>query len=423
MISFEIPERVKQEQQMAAMLAEQAMRPISRDMDEGEHEAVPEDFIKMIWPVMQDATKKQLERSKQAGNGDKKRDKKKDTPNYAQVRQLHTIEALAWGDEGIYLTLPGPGLGGIAVQAAGTPEQKERFLGKFTDGEPRWGAMAITESGAGSDNSAIVTTARHDEASNEWVLNGEKIFCTGGKRALLDSDGFVVVWATLDKEAGRSGIKSFVVEAGTPGIEVTKVEHKLGIRASDTVSLLLKDCRIPYDNILGRAEIAKPGSKSTKGFKSAMKTFDASRPTVAAMATGVARAAVEFVIETLAENGVQIRYDAPPYELTAIERDVIDMEAQLRAMWLLTLRAGTMIDLGLPNALESSMCKAKAGKMVTWITQKAVEVLGPMGYSREWLVEKWFRDAKINDIFEGTQQINQLIVARNILGYSGRQLR
>ena len=421
MISFEIPEKVKQEQQMAAMLAEQLMRPASREVDEGEHVAVPDEFIKMIWPVMQDMTRGQIKSSKRDKDGAK--DKKKDGPRYAQVALMHTVEALAWGDEGIYLSIPGPALGGVAVAAAGTQEQKERFLGKFTEGEPRWGAMAITEAGAGSDNSAIATTARLDEETNEWVLNGEKIFCTSGKRALVDSEGFVVVWATLDKEAGRSGIKSFVVEAGTPGIEVVKVEHKHGIRASDTVSILLKDCRIPFDNILGSPEVTKPGSKTTKGFKSAMKTFDASRPGVAAMAVGVARAAVEFVKEKLEENGVEIRYDAPPYELTAVERDVIDMEAQLRAMWLLTLRAGVMIDLRLPNALESSMCKAKAGKMVTWITQKAVEILGPLGYSREWLVEKWMRDAKINDIFEGTQQINQLIVARNVLGYSGKDLR
>ena len=137
---------------------------------------------------------------------------------------IHTIEALSWGDVGLYLSIPSSGLGGAAVEAAGTPEQKERFLKRFTEGEPKWGAMAITEPGAGSDTSAIKTRAVLDRASNEWVLNGEKIFCTSGWMAGEQSKGFVVVWATVDPAAGRAGIKSFVVEAGTPGFKVAKLE-------------------------------------------------------------------------------------------------------------------------------------------------------------------------------------------------------
>jgi acyl-CoA dehydrogenase len=333
----------------------------------------------------------------------------------------HMIEALSWGDAGVYLCLPGGMLGGEAVKAVGTLEQKRRFLKRFTEGEPKWGAMAITEPCCGSDTANIQATARLDEETNEWVLNGEKIYVTGGLMAGQESDGFVVVWATLDRSAGRAGIKSFVIEAGTPGMTVTKLEDKLGIRASDTAAIVFEDCRIPYDNILGSPEVKR--RDTTKGFKGVMQTFDASRPLVAASAMGIARATIEFVKKTLKKEGIEIRYGLPHHALTAIERDVLEMEAQYKAAWLLTLRAIAMLDQREPNALESSMCKVKAGKAVTLITQKAVEILGPLGYSREWLVEKWMRDAKINDLFEGTGQINTLIVARRILGYSRRELK
>jgi acyl-CoA dehydrogenase len=285
--------------------------------------------------------------------------------------------------------------------------------------------MAITEPQAGSDAAAIETTAVFDEATQEWVLNGTKIFCTAGEGALEYEGGLVVVWATVDKSAGRAGIKSFVVTAGTPGVTVVGCEKKLGIRASDTATLRLENCRVPADNLLGKAEVKKPGASPAgdKGFKGAMATFDASRPVVAAMAVGVGRAALDFVQEELHRQGVPIRYDAPPREQTAIERDVIEMEGELQAARLLTWRAAKMLDRGQRNNLEASMAKAKAGLAVTKITQKAVELLGPLGYSKKLLVEKWMRDAKINDIYEGTQQINQLIIARRILDYSSGVLR
>jgi acyl-CoA dehydrogenase len=202
-------------------------------------------------------------------------------------------------------------------------------------------------------------------------------------------------------------------------------EHKLGIRASDTATLVLEDCRVPEANLLGRREVKKkdPKQSGDKGFKGAMATFDASRPIVAAMAVGVGRAALDFVEEELGRQGVEIRYDAPRHELTALERDVMEMEAELQAARLLTWRAAKMISAGTPNSLEASMAKAKAGLAVTQITQKAVELLGPIGYSKKLLVEKWMRDAKINDIYEGTQQINQLIIARRILDYPSAMLR
>ncbi|MCB0079662.1 MAG: acyl-CoA dehydrogenase family protein, partial [Caldilineaceae bacterium] len=256
----------------------------------------------------------------------------------------------------------------------------------------------------------------------EWILNGEKMFITNGKLSLADSDGFCVVWATVDPAAGRAGIKSFVVEGGTPGVTIAKQENKLGIRASDTAMLVFDNCRVPYENLLGSAEVAKPGSGS-KGFQGAMKTFDATRPAVAASAMGIARAALEYTQETLKKEGIEVDYRKPKHLQTGVERDLLEMEARYKAAWLLTLRATADMMHGKSNRMEASMCKVKAGEAVTWITQKAVELLGPIGYSEETLVEKWMRDAKINDIYEGTKQINTLIVARSVLGYSRRELK
>ncbi len=418
-ISFEIPERIRQNLQMTEALASGIMRPESRYYDEHEHER-PHTFITMTWPIMRDQQKRQLDRLAAQARGEAP-EKKREGPGITHLNMVFTFEMLSWGDVGQMLCMPTALLAGAAIEAVGTPEQKERFLRRFAEGDkPVWGAMAMTEPGAGSDTSAIQTTAELDPQTNEWILNGEKIFCTNGKLALEESNGIVVVWATVDRSAGRAGMKPFVVEAGTPGVTIEKVEIKHGIRASDTASIVLRDARIPYDNLLGSPEVRR--RDTTEGFKGAMATFDASRPLIAASAIGVGRAALEFVKEKLAEEGIEIPYGRPRHVLSAVQRDVLEMEAQLRAAWLLTLQAASMLDHGLHNSLEASMAKAKAGKVVTWVTQKAVELLGPRGYSCEWLVEKWMRDAKINDIYEGTGQINLLIVARRILGYSSREL-
>jgi acyl-CoA dehydrogenase len=416
MISFEIPEKITNELQMAKMVAEQVMRTKSRYYDMHEHKR-PWGYINVMWPVLREQNKRQLERST---NGLKP---KRKGPGTATLRMVMLVEMLCWGDAGQYLSTPDSALGGAAINAVGTREQKERFLKRFTEGDPKWGAMAMTEPGAGSDTSAIRMTAIHDTETDEWVLNGEKIFCTSASLSLEESDGLVVVWATVDRDAGRSGMKPFVVEAGTPGVIISKKEDKLGIRASDTSSIVFTDARIPYDNILGNPEVRRFDQATTKGFKGAMKTFDASRPVVAAGAMGIARAALEYTREKLVEEGIDIDYTKPKHTLSAVERDLLDMEARHKAAWLLTLRAASLMDQGQANRLEASMCKANAGEAVTLITQKAVELLGPLGYSQELLVEKWMRDAKINDIFEGTKQINQLIVARSILGYTRRELK
>jgi acyl-CoA dehydrogenase len=413
MIDFELSDATRNARKMTHMVAEQMMRPISRHCDENEHEK-PWDFLNAMWNVSKTTS---MTGSSNDGKGKEAKEEKKSEGR--TLAMVMAVEELCWGDVGLYLSIPNPGLGGAAVAAAGTPEQKERFLARFKGDKPTWGAMAITEPSAGSDSAAIQATAKRD--GDHWVLNGTKIFCTSGLMAAEKSDGFVVVWASLDRSAGRAGIRAFVVDAGTPGMFVTKVEEKLGIRASDTATIVLEDCKIPLDNILGSAEI--PKEKSSQGFKGVMATFDATRPIVAASALGVARAALDFTRDTLQEHGVEVRYGAPPQTLTVLERDFMEMEAQVQAARLLTWRAAWMIDQGIKNNLEASMCKAKAGLVVTLVTQKAVELLGPLGYSREHLVEKWMRDAKISDIYEGTQQINQLIIARRILGYSSEALR
>ncbi|MDX2163330.1 MAG: acyl-CoA dehydrogenase [bacterium] len=414
-ISFEIPAKLLPEMEMVKGVAEYAMRPLSRHLDEHEH-ARPEQFFQLTWGMMRDTQKRNLERLMNPDSG-----KKREGPSTAILRLMLMIEMLSWGDAGVYLCLPGGALGGAAIEAVGTPEQKMRFLQRFAEGEvPAWGAMAMTEPGAGSDTSAIRTRAVFDPVTNEWVLNGEKIFCTNGKLALEESNGLVVVWATIDPTAGRAGMRPFVVEAGTPGVKVTKVEIKHGIRASDTAAIVLDNARIPADNILGSPEVQK--GEGSGGFKGAMATFDATRPLVAASALGIGRASLETVKEVLKANGVEIPYDQPYHKLTAIQRDVIEMEAQLQAAYLLTLRAVSLLDHGEPNNLESAMCKAKAGKIVTQIGQKCVELLGATGYSKETLIEKWMRDSKINDLYEGTGQINTLIVARRILNYSSKEL-
>lgn len=407
MIDFSLSSDIENTRQMMHAVADQTMRPISREYDEREHEK-PTEWLNLMW----NASKGMVS----FGDVEKKGPKAERKPSERILRSCVMIEELSWGDAGLYLSIPNSGLGGAAVSAAGTSEQKERFLARFRDGDPKWGAMAITEPGCGSDSAAVTSTAVRD--GDQWVLNGTKIFCTSGLMAVEKSEGFVVVWATVDKSAGRGGIKAFVVEHHTPGMSVVKCENKMGIRASDTAMLVFEDCRIPLDNLLGSAEV----QQSTEGFKGVMATFDATRPLVAASAIGIARAAVDFVRDALQKESVEVRYHVPPTKLTTIERDFMEMEADLQAARLLTWRAAWMIDQGMRNSLEASIAKAKAGSMVTRVTQKAVELLGPLGYSRKLLVEKWMRDAKINDIFEGTQQINLLIIARRILGYSSREL-
>jgi acyl-CoA dehydrogenase len=410
MISFKMPEKIEQATVLMETVAANMMRPVSRYFDEHEHE-IPWDYIEFMHSS---------QKAMGSGSLTDAGPRKKEGPSISFQRLAFTAEMLSWGDVGMWLCTPGGGLGGAAVNATGTQEQKERFLSRMLGDKPVFDAMALTEPHAGSAMPAEVrTTAVRD--GEQWVLNGEKIFVTAGNKALVDTQGFVVIWATIDPAAGRAGVRPFVVEAGTPGCTVSKMEHKLGIRASDTVSIVLQDCRIPFDNILGSAEVVEK-KEAKKGFKGAMATFDATRPLVAASALGIARATLELLKEMLQERGAEIRYGLPRSRMTNLEREIVDMETLLRSTWLLTLKAMWLADERKSNTIEASMCKVKAGDVVVKITQRAVELMGPLGYSREHLLEKWFRDAKINDLYEGTGQINRLIIARRILGYSRHEL-
>jgi len=314
-----------------------------------------------------------------------------------------------WGDYSIRLRRGSGGLGNAALSAAGTPEQQKKW-GHLTL------SMAITEPGCGSDPSRVSTTAVLDEETNEWVLNGEKIFVTTGIRA----DG-VVVWATLDKSAGRGGIKSFLVEKGTPGFEVPHKEKKLGIRADDTAAYVFRDCRIPRENLLGGDETVQ--RKGSGGFRGVMKTFNMTRPMTAAFGHGIAEAALDFTREQLEAAGLSVDYAAGFASQPAAVEKFVRLEALHEASRLTTLHACWMAGEGLPNNMESSICKAHAGSSVRTITQGCIEILGSMGISRDHLLEKWARDCRITDIYEGTGEIQRLIIARGLLDYTREDLK
>ncbi len=405
MINLEIPKKLKPLTTQAHQVASSVFRPISRKYDRLEHEFPKE--LKMLGAIMRgmsEAGGTQGVGASALSEGAESKTKDAGVKNGANMATMLGMVELCWGDVGLALSIPGQGLGNAAIDAVATPEQKARFKGK-------WAAMAITEPNAGSDSAAIRTTARLE--GEEWVLNGEKIFVTAGDRCDV-----VVVWATLDPAAGRAAIKSFVVEMDAPGMRVARLEKKMGIRASDTATILLEDCRIPKDNILGSPEI-----DIKKSFAGAMQTFDNTRPLVAAMSLGVARAALERTRELLEQDGVRIDYGGNTFTKSTVETEMLRMEAELEAAYLLTLRAAWMADNKQPNSMEASMAKAKAGRVGNAITLRCVELCGAVGYAEDELLEKWARDSKILDIFEGTQQIQLLVVARRLLGLSSAELR
>ncbi|MGH3366981.1 MAG: acyl-CoA dehydrogenase family protein, partial [Nocardioidaceae bacterium] len=324
--------------------------------------------------------------------------------NGSNMSSVLSIIEMCWGDVGLLLSMPRQGLGNSAIASVADDEQLERFAGV-------WAAMAITEPGCGSDSASITTTARLE--GDEYVLNGEKIYVTAGGRC-----DAVVVWATLDRSLGRPAIKSFVVPKDTEGMTVERLDHKLGIRSSDTATIRFEDCLVPKENLLGNPEI-----DTGKGFAGVMQTFDNTRPLVAAMAVGCARASLEVTRELLSLAEVEVDYDRPAQVQPAAAATYLQMEADWEAAYLLTLRAAWLADNGKPNSLQASMAKAKAGRVGNDITLRCVELAGSLGYSEHELLEKWARDSKILDIFEGTQQIQQLIVARRLLQKSSAELK
>jgi acyl-CoA dehydrogenase len=404
MISLETPTKLDALTYQANMAALHVLRPISRKYDSAEH----------AYPVELDALAELVSQANAQQAGLNTSDAPEPAPaepgddgniNGRNLASLIGLIEMCWGDVGLMLTMPRQGLGQAAIRAVATPAQLARFGG-------RWAAMAITEPGAGSDSAAIRTTAALD--GDEYVLNGEKIFVTAGDRAEL-----IVVWATLDRSAGRGAIKSFVVERDNPGLKLDRLEHKLGIRASDTANFVLENCRVPRDNLLGSPEI----TTAREGFAGVMQTFDNTRPMVAGMAVGVARAALERTRELLEEAGVEIDYDRPLATQQAAVAEFVRLEADWEASRLLTLKAAWMSDNHMPNTVAASIAKAKAGRVATDVTLRCVALCGTVGYGEDELLEKWARDAKILDIFEGTQQIQQLVIARQLLGKQSSELR
>jgi acyl-CoA dehydrogenase len=409
MISLDDPRKLTPLRDQAHQVALNMLRPISRKYDRAEHEYPRElDLLAAMIDGLSESGA-----SNGAGASGVRRDDADDTRDPDRVRNgtnlasVLSIAEMCWGDVGLLLSLPRQGLGNSAIASVGTPEQQARFGGV-------WASMAITEPDTGSDSASIRTTAVLD--GDAYVLNGEKIFVTSGER----SDA-VVVWATLDRDLGRAAIKSFVVPRGTPGMTVERLEHKLGIKASDTATIRFEDCRVPAENLLGSADVDATGG--TKGFEGAMATFDNTRPLVAAMAVGCAKAALDLTRDLLAGVGVEVDYDRPAMTQGAAAAKLLQLEADWESARLLMLQAAWMADNRLANAKEASMAKAKAGRMASDVTLSCVELCGSVGYSEGELLEKWARDSKILDIFEGTQQIQQLIVARRVLGLSSAELR
>jgi acyl-CoA dehydrogenase len=403
MINLETPKKFKPLVSQAHQVASEVFRPISRKYDEAEHTYPKElDMLASLVDGMNEGAESGAGaagvRRESNGNGDGA------NRNGSNLSTVLSIIEMCWGDVGLLLSMPRQGLGNSAIASVATEEQLERYGGK-------WAAMAITEPEAGSDSAAIRTTAELD--GDEYVLNGEKIFVTSGDRADL-----IVVWATLDRSRGRAAIKSFIVERDNPGLKLDRLEHKLGIRASDTANFTLQDCRVPKEALLGSSDV-----EDKQGFGGAMQTFDNTRPLVAAMAVGVARAALEHTRDCLAAGGVEIDYAAPALCQQAAAARFMEMEADWEAARLQTMHAAWMADNSRPNSLQASMAKAKAGRTGVDVTLGCVEICGALGYGERELLEKWARDAKILDIFEGTQQVQLLIVARQLLGKSSSELR
>lgn len=399
-MNLQNPKKFKMLVDQAHEVALNVLRPISRKYDKAEH----------AYPKELDMLAALVDGMNQAGDGmnagaavNKRGDTSTGNKNGVNMSTALSIVEMCYGDTGLLLSMPRQGLGNSAIAAVANEEQLQRFNGV-------WAAMAITEPNCGSDSAAIRTTAT--KVDNEYILNGEKIFVTSGDRA-----DAVVVWATLDKKLGRAAIKSFVVTKGTPGMTVERLEHKLGIKASDTATIRFENCRVPASNLLGNTEI-----DVAKGFAGVMETFDNTRPLVAAMAVGCAKAALERIKEIFKDQ-LDANYATPYLQCSHIAAQIYRMEAEWEAARLLMLKAAWMADNKQPNSREASISKAKAGRVCNEITLRCVELAASVGYNEDELLEKWARDSKILDIFEGTQQIQQLIIARRELGKSSSELK
>jgi acyl-CoA dehydrogenase len=329
-------------------------------------------------------------------------------------------EELFWGDAGIGMSIMGTTLAVAGLFASGTPEQMGEWIPQCfgTQDEPQVGSFCVSEPDAGSDVSALRTLAKYDEAKDEWVLNGQKAWATNGGIANVH-----VIVASVDRELGARGQATFVIPPGTKGLEMGTKLKKHGIRASHTADVFLDDCRIPGSCLLGGKEkldekLARAREGKSSKSQGAMQTFEVSRPTVGSQALGIARAAYEYALDYAKERK---QFGRAIIENQAIAFTLADMKMEIDAARLLVWRASWMGRTGqrFENA-EGSMSKLKAGEVAVWATERAIQILGGNGYTREFPVERMHRDAKIYTIFEGTSEIQRLVIARAI---SGMQIR
>lgn len=404
---LELSETEKTIQQMLHFFAESEMRPIAAKHDEEET---------MPWELMEKAQMFGLSQIAMVDSGgdaapkeikdaiSEDDDKKEKKVSFKNRIGVVGAEELAWGCAGISLALSGSGLAAAPVAQMGTKEQKEYFKecmkGKDEQGRIRIAAMALSEPSTGSDISSLATTARKD--GDYYVLNGSKQWITNGQSASV-----YVVWAQTNKELGRAGVRGFLVKRGTPGLIPGKKEVKLGIRASETAQVHFEDCRVHKDFMLGGEEIAKKGLKGTKAM------LDSTRPMVGAQAVGIARAAFEYILDYCKKT----EYKGQPLSMYQnIGFALAEMAMQIEASRLLVRKAAWMADMGIENVQFASMGKAHGAKTAEFVTATAVSILGDEGWTRKHPVEKYYRDQKIYDIFEGTGQVQRRIIAKTLTG-------
>jgi acyl-CoA dehydrogenase len=378
--------------------AEGVVRPAAEEWDE--REETP-------WPVIQEAAKIGLYSFEAVGQF------------WADETGLTlpiANEELFWGDAGIGMAIMGTTLAVAAIFGQGTPEQMGEWIPQCygTPDDVKLGAFCASEPDAGSDVSGIRTTAKYDEAKDEWVLNGQKAWATNGGIANVH-----VVIASVDRELGSRGHAAFVIPPGTPGCEQGAKVKKHGLRASHTADVHLDDCRVPGSCLLGGKEklderLARVREGKKAKSQAAMQTFEASRPTVGAQALGIARAAYEYALQYAKERE---QFGRPIIENQSIAFDLANMKLEIDAARLLVWRAAWMGRQGhkFENA-EGSMSKLKAGEVAVWVTERAIQILGGNGYTREFPVERMHRDSKIYTIFEGTSEIQRLVISRAISG-------
>jgi acyl-CoA dehydrogenase len=390
-MGFEFSYTQEQEEirKLAHEFAVNEMRPVAADYDEKEETP---------WAVMQKAHDLGLDAAsgfpEEYGGG-----------GIDLMTTLILTEQMAWGDAGIAVSINASGLAGAAIIAMGTEEQKAKYIGMLCDPkELRIGAMGLTEPNSGSDSMALETTAT--KVDGGYVLNGTKQFCTNGGIAHIQ-----VAFATTDKSAGPAGIAGFVIEKGTPGMRQGRKEKKLGVRASHTAQVIFEDCFVPEEARLG---FDTEGNATGPGAIGALMMLEATRPLVAAGAVGIARAAFEFARDYSLERHA---FGKPIARHEAIAFKIADMATEIDAAWLLTLRSAWMAQNGIPFSRgEGSMAKLMAGDVAMRVTTDAVQVLGGYGYIKEYPVERFMRDAKIYQIWEGTAEIQRLVISRLILG-------